>query len=246
MLFDLRSRRRKNTVRVVYSLLAAVMVVGLVAFGIGTGTSGLFGSGNSSSSSSNSSDGSNLISKAEAKVKKDPSSASAWANLFNAHYVDATSGSNINSSTGALTTTGVAAMKAAVPAWEKYVKLSGDKPLFQDATNAGHMYVDLALYDSKTEWVNAVSAWEYAVQALRSTDYSSLVDQYTCLTLSAYAGGQTTTADAAATKTEQVSKAAKLAKTAITEDKAIFKAAKSSTKEAEEYAADSCSTLSVS
>ena len=38
MLFDLRSRGRRTTVRVIYLFLALVMVAGLVLVGVGTGT----------------------------------------------------------------------------------------------------------------------------------------------------------------------------------------------------------------
>ena len=40
MLFDLRSRGRRHTVRVIYLFLALVMASGLVLVGVGTGSSG--------------------------------------------------------------------------------------------------------------------------------------------------------------------------------------------------------------
>ena len=245
MLFDLRSRRRKNTVRVIYSLLSAVMIVGLVAFGVGTGTSGLFG-GNNNSGGSNNANNSGLVTKAEAAVKKNPDSASAWSSLFYANYANATSGSNVSGSVGELTKSGVAAMKQTANAWEKYLALSDGKPSFVNAINAGKMYVDLGLYTNKGEFNSAATAWEYAISALPQTEYASLVNQYTCLALSAYAGGQTTTGDQAGQKTVEVAKLAKLPKDQITGYGAMFKNAKTSASEAKSYAAASCSTLTVS
>src|SRR5579875_3506333 len=99
MLFDLRSRRRRGTVRVIYILLAIVMVVGLVGLGIGTGnTGGLLnaGSNGSGGGSTNSLDNTQVKSAVKA-VRHNPSAAN-WAALMSARY--AAAGSGYNSTTG--------------------------------------------------------------------------------------------------------------------------------------------------
>src|SRR3954451_22742779 len=95
MLFDLRGRGRKNTVRVIYILLAFLMGGGLVLFGIGGDTSGglvdaITGSGSSPDSSQK------RFEKQEraalAKTRPDPSAAAAWAALVRSRVQLASTG----------------------------------------------------------------------------------------------------------------------------------------------------------
>ena len=98
MLFDLRSRKRRGAVRVIYLLLAVVMVVGLVGLGIGTGSTGglLNAGGNGGSSNGNSLNNAQLRSAIKA-VSKDPSAAN-WAALMAARCSAA--GNGFDNTTG--------------------------------------------------------------------------------------------------------------------------------------------------
>ncbi len=82
MLFDLRGRGRRNTVRVIYIGLAVLLGVGLVGFGVGGG----FGGGGILNSAGNNEGAggasfSSKIAKYEKVTKKEPSNISAWENL---------------------------------------------------------------------------------------------------------------------------------------------------------------------
>lgn len=90
MLFDLRSRGRRTTVRVIYVLLALVMLSGLILVGVGTGNDngGLLnaftnnGSGNGSQNSAINTQTRNAL-KA---TKANPNSKEAWRSLVNARW----------------------------------------------------------------------------------------------------------------------------------------------------------------
>lgn len=239
MLFDLRSRRRKNAVRVIYSLLAVVMVLGLVLLGVGTGAGGILDSNDSSGSSSV--DNSGQVKKAEKAVKDNPSSATDWGNLFHARYLAAVTGSNVKGTYDEPTTSGIKALKQTEPAWNRYVKLAGGKPTARNATFAAYMYADLALFSDKSYWPDAVSAWEYAIQGTSAR--ATKANQYQCLAYTAYAADHTTTAAAAAAKALTLAKALHESTTTRSELKSNFAEAKDSTTDAGELVAEYCSSL---
>jgi hypothetical protein len=88
MLFDLRARGRRTTVKVVYLFLAVIMAVGLIGFGIGGATNGgwidsLFGG---SSSSSNNDVFEKRVDDAKAKLAANPNDQAALAALIVARY----------------------------------------------------------------------------------------------------------------------------------------------------------------
>src|SRR5579862_4691711 len=101
MLFDLRSRGRRTTVRGVYLLLAVLMGGGLILFGVGTGVSGggLLNAFGGSGGSSQKAQVSSVERSAEKAVKSNPNSASDWAKLLEAQWESAT-GPGFNSRTG--------------------------------------------------------------------------------------------------------------------------------------------------
>lgn len=196
MLFDLRSRGRRSTVRVIYLFLAITMVVGLVGLGIGTGnTGGLLNAGTNSGSGGN---GSQLADKevkaALAAVRKKPSAAN-WANLLEARWTAAGSGSNYDTAKTSYTASGQSELKLAAQAWQKYLGASGDKPQLQYAILAAGVYQNIS------EWAQAANAWNYAAQVAPS---SERLKPYLCLALSAYAAKQTTKGNLAAAKAEQM------------------------------------------
>jgi hypothetical protein len=128
MLFDLRGRGRRRTVRVIYVGLALLMGVGLVGFGIGGG----FGGGGLLTAATNN-EGSNAASFASQikKYKKltvqQPNSLSAWENLTKATLHEA-GGEAYVTSAGVVTAKGKELFKQAALAWTSYLALNPPKP----------------------------------------------------------------------------------------------------------------------
>jgi hypothetical protein len=189
MLFDLRSRGRRRTVRVVYLGLALIMGGGLVLFGVGTG-SGIGGllnafTGNGSNNQSS------IISSAEKtalkQTRKTPSDPAAWAALETARYQNASS-SGFDTATNTYTAAGKKELANATDAWQKYLTLT-KSPANNLAIFAANSYGALGQY------ANAASAWKAATQA-----DSSSVKSFECLAMSAYAAKQTRKGDLAAAK----------------------------------------------
>ncbi|MDA8068299.1 MAG: hypothetical protein M0T77_06770 [Actinomycetota bacterium] len=189
MLFDLRSRRRRGAVKVIYASLAVLMVVGLVGLGIGTGSSGglLNAGGNGGSGPGNSANNA-LVKQAIKLVDAHPSAAN-WANLMKVRYGVAGSGSNYDSTTSTYTTAGKRQLTQAAAAWRRYLALSHDRPTLDNAIIAARTYQSLSL------WPEESQAWNYAVQ---SAPAGQRLTPYYCLALSAYAAKNTTTGALAA------------------------------------------------
>jgi hypothetical protein len=189
MLFDLRSKGRRHTVRFVYALLALIMVVGLVGLGVGTGTNngGLLSLGGNGSSSG---DNSLINQQTEAAIKQTrehPNSATAWYGLLEQRYTAAGSGSNFNSTTGVYSNGGKAQLAAGVTAWEKYLTVTNGKP------SADPSFLDAALlagkvYQALGQWSNASTAWQYVIQ----TGPTYALKGYQCTALNYFAAKNTT------------------------------------------------------
>ncbi|MHB1836341.1 MAG: hypothetical protein ACYCXW_15410 [Solirubrobacteraceae bacterium] len=193
MLFDLRSRGRRRTVQAVYLSLAVLMGGGLVLFGVGTGNgiggllNGLTGSGSNNQGQVLSSQ----VTSAQAKVKKDPNSAAAWAGLIQAHYQNASS-NGFNSATNTYTAAGKRELGEVASAWQRYLQLT-KSPDYTSSIFAASAYGVLAQYS------NEAAAWEHATLAEPTS-----VKGYECLAISAYAAGQTRKGDLAAAKAESM------------------------------------------
>jgi hypothetical protein len=128
MLFDLRGRGRRTTVRVIYIGLAVLIGVGLVGFGVGGG----FGGGGILSSAGNSegSGGASFkskIEKYEKVTKKEPNNVSAWENLAKNLLHEAGNEGNVTSS-GTLTASGRELYRRASQAWLSYLALNPHPP----------------------------------------------------------------------------------------------------------------------
>jgi hypothetical protein len=191
MLFDLRSKGRRHTVRFVYALLALIMVVGLVGLGVGTGTNngGLLSLGGNGSSSG---DNSLINQQTEAAIKltrEHPNSASAWYGLLQQRYTAAGSGSNFNSTTGVYSKGGKAQLADAVTAWQKYLTLPNNKPNLLDAS-----LVAAKVYQALAQWSNASTAWQYVIQA--GPTYA--LKGYQCTAMNYFAAKNPTQGDLAA------------------------------------------------
>jgi hypothetical protein len=182
MLFDLRSRRRRGAVKVIYLCLALLMGGGLVLFGVGTGNgnggllNGLSGSGGGGGGNSIAAQ---QVRSALKAVKADPRSASAWGSLVQAYWADANQSPNLNSSTGVFSATGQRLLRDTTSAYQRYVSLARSPN--PDVTVLGaRAYVILR------NWPAAANAWEAVAAAERASP-----SPFECMALTAYAAGQT-------------------------------------------------------
>jgi hypothetical protein len=220
MLFDLKGKRRR-TVQGVYLMLAILMGVGLVAFGIGSGVNGglsdLFGSGNGSNK------GDEVIQKkidtAEKQLQANPTNAAALAEVIRGHYQLATVDSNEQ---GQFTEDAADDLREAATAWERYIAANPKKPDLGLARVMVQAYSGLAQIPGAEQtavtryWGGAASAVELiAADKPNPDNYIALV-QYATL------AGQTRKADLAGKKA--VSLAPKNQRKAIEQKVAATKA----------------------
>jgi ElaB/YqjD/DUF883 family membrane-anchored ribosome-binding protein len=198
MLFDLKGKRRR-TVQGVYLMLAILMGVGLVAFGIGSGVNGglsdLFSGGGGSNK------GDEIIQKkidtAEKLLEANPANSAALAEVIRGHYQLATA--QANPDTGQFTKDASDDLAQAAAAWERYVKANPKKPDLGLARVIVQAYSGLAQLAGEQSaatryWTGAANATELiAADKPSPTNYIALV-QYATL------AGQTRKADLAGKK----------------------------------------------
>jgi hypothetical protein len=192
MLFDIRSRGRRRTVRVVYLGLAVLLGGGLVLFGVGAGNGlgGLLNAFNGSGSSSNQSQAVSSAEKSAIKATQtSPNNAAAWANLIQARWSNASSNSaDYNSSTGQFTATGKAELTNLTTDWQRYQALVA-QPNPDIAILAARAYQYLGQYSS------AAKAWQ-VISVAEPTEASA----FECYAANAYAASETRLGDLAAAK----------------------------------------------
>ena len=175
MLFDLRGRGRRRTVRIIYIGLALLMGVGLVGFGVGGGfggggiLSGLSKGENEGGGASYSSQ----IKKYRKLTQEQPSNASAWENLTKALLHE---GGNeaYTTSAGAVTSKGKELFHEAAQAWSGYIALNPPKPNAELAQLMETVYGESGLNEPAKE----VEVLQIAVVA-RPTDaalYAALAE----------------------------------------------------------------------
>lgn len=131
MLFDLQSPGRRRVIKVVYSVLAALLFVGLVGFGIGSsaaggGLSDIFSGGGGSADTGFESE----ISDAENKVETNPKDAQAQLDLVTLNLQAGNAQLDVDESTGqtVLTSDAEDSFNKAADAWDAYLKLKPAKP----------------------------------------------------------------------------------------------------------------------
>jgi tetratricopeptide (TPR) repeat protein len=143
MLFDLRGRGRRRTVRILYTGLALLMGVGLVGFGIGGG----FGGGGILNAAENGGSGgpnrANEVKKYRKLTQRQPNNVAAWEKLTNAQILEAGGEAYLNSS--GLTSKGRELFNAASESWSKYLALNPPKPSVPLAKKALRLYGEEAL-----------------------------------------------------------------------------------------------------
>jgi hypothetical protein len=137
VLFDLQSPGRRRVIRVVYAVLAGIMFIGFVGFGIGTAGNGplsdLFGGGGSSDASSAFDDD---ITTAQQQIQANPKTEKGYLDLANAYLGKSRSqGDEQNGFLIPNSDSGESAAKA-IDAWTKYLAL---KPAHPNGTVAGQI-----------------------------------------------------------------------------------------------------------
>jgi hypothetical protein len=140
MLFDLRGRGRRRTVRVIYTGLALLMGVGLVGFGIGGG----FGGGGLLNAATNTEGGSSAsfssqIKKYRKLTEEKPNDVSAWEALTKNMLHEA--GSEVYvSSAGVATSKGKTLYRETSQAWKSYIALNPPKTSLELAKEMLNVY----------------------------------------------------------------------------------------------------------
>lgn len=125
MLFDLESKGRRVTVKVIYSLLAILLAGGLIFFGIGgaTGGGGLF---DAFSEQQTVNPYSKKIEQAQKNIKLDPKDTQAWAELTRAQVQQA-SLNGYDENTQSYTAEGKAELEKASVSWQRYLEFKPKK-----------------------------------------------------------------------------------------------------------------------
>ena len=190
MLFDLRGRGRRTTVRGVYLTLAVLMGGGLILFGVGTGVGGggLLNAFSGNGSNSSQPVVSQNLKNALAATKAQPNSASAWGSLVQAYQSSASGQCNSNGQSTQCTAAGQQALKNLTQAYERYATLTKQP----DSTTA---ILAARAYAIQGNYSGAGKAWE----AVAASDPSQ-AKPYECLAVSAYAAKQTRKGDLAMAK----------------------------------------------
>lgn len=183
MLFDLRSRGRRTTVRAVYLTLAILMGGGLILFGVGTGVGGggLLNAFSGGGGGSGQPAVSQAVKSALAATKARPGDAAAWGSLVQAY--DESAKQNYNSSTNTFTSTGKKQLASETQAFERYAGLA-KHPDPTIAILAARAYAALGNY------AGAAKSWQIDTAADPSQPKG-----YECLAVSAYAAKQTRLGD---------------------------------------------------
>jgi hypothetical protein len=189
MLFDLRGRGRRRTVRVIYTGLALLMGVGLVGFGIGGGFNGgglLNTAGNSEGA--NSASFSSQIKKYEKLTKQQPNNASAWEKLANAQLHEA-GGEAYVTQTGGVTSRGKELYRHVAQSWNSYLALNPAKPnpelaqrvlpvfseegLNQPAEEVQALQIAVAARPTSSSLYASLAAYSYKAHNVREGDLAS-------------------------------------------------------------------------
>src|ERR671932_1782972 len=198
MLFDLRGRGRRRTVKIVYITLAVLMGGGLVLFGIGGGGAISGGLVDAITSRTGGDTGTGRFEARERQALQaahaHPKDAAAWAELARARVQTAGVGDNFDPNTNSYTPSGKAKLAAAADAWDKYLALDPKHP---DDRVAGLM---VRAFDQTglNRPADAVKAQEIITEARpKATTFATLA-------IYAYQAGQTRKGDLASQKAPEL------------------------------------------
>jgi len=191
MLFDLRGRGRRRTVKIVYITLALLMGGGLVLFGIGGGGAMQGGLVDAITGSSGGDTGTARFDQREreaaVKTRTNPQDAAAWAALARARVQSAGIGDNFDPNSATYTESGKAKLTSAAEAWEKYLALDPPKPDDRVASLMVRAFDQTGLNRPK----DAAAAQEIITEARPSAT------TYATLAIYAYQAGDTRKGDLA-------------------------------------------------
>lgn len=171
MLFDLQSPGRRRIIKVVYSILAILLAVGLVGFGIGSdatgGISDIFSSGGSADTGFE-----EEIDDAEEKAEANPKDAAAQLELVTLYIQQGDSQLDADEATGQTIITSDAAdsYNAAADAWAAYLALKPPKPDNGAALRIANTFFLLAqnstsAVEARVQIENAAEAQQVAADA---------------------------------------------------------------------------------
>jgi hypothetical protein len=196
MLFDLTaSRGRRRAIKVIYVCLALLMGGGLVLFGIGGNTNGGLFDAFSQDAKTQDNPFKDRVDAAQKRVQTSPANAAAWAELARLRFQNAgVVGYDQNS--GTFTKKGQEELRRADEAWQRHLKLAGDKA---NPTVANSM---VQAYQALNKPDDAVKAMEVYLDA-QEAPTSQLYAQYA---IYAYQASQTRKGDLAAKKAEDLAK----------------------------------------
>ena len=193
MLFDLRGRGRKNTVRVIYILLAFLMGGGLVLFGIGGATNGglvdaITGGGSSGDT------GQKRFQQTETaalkRLQANPKDSAAYNDLIRAQLSLAGTGNRYDANANTYTAAGKAQLRKAATTWTRYQALN---PKLDDAqaSLASRM---VQAYSALGDSAGATSAQQLVAQNRNSSG------AYSTLAVLAYQAGNSRLGDLSSKK----------------------------------------------
>lgn len=201
MLFDLRARGRRTTVKVIYVTLAILMGGGLVLFGIGGATSGGLVDAITGSGGGGGGGGGGLqddVNSAQKRVTAAPRNPVALAALADAQFRLASgSGDNRDQNTGQFTAAGKAELRRAAAAWQRYLAL--------DPPKADPELAQLMVVAYSSSGLNQPEKAVAAQELVADADAS--VTNYAQLAILAYAAGQARKGDLAAGKAVELAPA---------------------------------------
>src|SRR3954447_6510253 len=191
MLFDLRARGRRTTIKVIYVFLALLMGGGLVFFGIGGATNGglLDAFKDSGGGTSAQKLAQKKVDSAEKTIQVRRTDPAAWRALAKAQYQQA--GLEQDETSGRYTDKGIGYLRQAGRSWERYLALQKGKVDPSLATLMTQAFLPGAL----NKPAEAVKAWEIVVDSRPPS-----TGVYSQLAQLAYAAGQTRKGDLAADK----------------------------------------------
>jgi hypothetical protein len=194
MLFDLRGRGRRRTVQVIYLGLAILLGGGLVLFGIGGDVQG----GLFDAFRDNQGNATEQIEKRVDDARKAttarPQDPAAWATLASAEYQLAGQSEGYVAETGQFTGKSREHLVQAQRAWQRHLRLAGDKPNTNLAATMRNALTSLG--DS----AGAVRAQEIVLDQLENPGFGD----YAQLAALAYAAGQDRKGDLAADRAKEL------------------------------------------
>jgi hypothetical protein len=174
MLFDLTGRGRRRTVRIVYSGLALLFLLGFVGFGVGSfgggGIAELFGNKGEGGS------GPNYEAQVKAAKKltvEQPNNPAAWSGLVHATLLQSREGENYNSTENTFSTKAQPLLRQVHEAWLHYLKLNPHHPSSELATEVLLVYTTPGGLQEPAEAVKALKV-EITGRAPSATLYYDL------------------------------------------------------------------------